>query len=195
MTSSKQQIYANIGTTVNLFCNVTGNPIPTIKWLKMTNINLYNEFKIDTMSILLKNVQKSDSNFYKCVASNEIKKNVYRLIELIVQCNVCLWHFITKLDPPDVQLLNSRIGQQQGKTSILKCNIDAVPVPFSVYWEKNDVTLSNDERFKIETTTFENKIILMITINNVQIDDFGFYSCIASNKLGTSLDVVTLYGI
>lgn len=65
------------GEKLTIFCNATGNPLPTTSWTKDGNsvctsygsrVNLSYEGK----QLIVKNVSKGDNGVYRCVAENSL---------------------------------------------------------------------------------------------------------------------------
>ena len=65
-------------------------------------------------------------------------------IQLSYRC-VCLSCTVA----PKITLPNLRIGQSQGRQTILECTITAYPQAVS-YWEKDDQTITSSSKHKIE---------------------------------------------
>ena len=58
-----------------LFCNATGNPIPTISWTTSgfsldTNNSSRIKLSYEGKQLTIKNVSRTDSAVYRCVAEN-----------------------------------------------------------------------------------------------------------------------------
>ena len=85
------------GATVTLSCNVTGNPTPTITWLKNgspinTSGNSRISFTEQNAKLIITKVSREDSGEYQCVANNSLGNVTSRAATLDVQCKftVCL---------------------------------------------------------------------------------------------------------
>lgn len=76
-----------------LFCNATGNPVPTISWI-------INGFSLDTNNssrmnlsyegkqLTIKNVRRTDSALYRCVAENSLGNVTSHNTTLEVHCKL-----------------------------------------------------------------------------------------------------------
>ena len=85
------------GEKMILFCNATGNPVPTISWI-------INGFSLDTNNssrmnlsyegkqLTIKNVRRTDSALYRCVAENSLGNVTSYNTTLEVHCK--LWVFL-----------------------------------------------------------------------------------------------------
>ena len=100
---------------MTLFCNATGNPVPTISWTKNGSpVNITDNSRIrflkDNKQLTIPNVNRRDSGEYQCVANNSVGNDTSNVAALIVQCKyivlkiafqtlcdffVFAWHFCT----------------------------------------------------------------------------------------------------
>lgn len=83
------------------------------------------------------------------------------------------------LDGPSVNnfLINgSNFTVKENSTVLLSCTFDGNPAPHNI-WEKNNIILS---------PALENNGQSLYTIQSVQCEDNGNYSCVANNSLGMS---------
>ena len=74
---------------MTLSCNATGNPEPTMSWIKdgfPTNRNSRNSFSADSRKFTITNVNRTDSGEYRCVASNGVGNKTSNAATLDVKC-------------------------------------------------------------------------------------------------------------
>ena len=72
----------NESSDLELFCNATGNPLPSITWSKRSDPSV----NLESDEVLkVKNVSKNNSGVYQCMASNGIGRDV--LVSWIVTVN------------------------------------------------------------------------------------------------------------
>lgn len=101
--------------------------------------------------------------------------------------------------PPEVMFRTKRIGQAQGKETVLECLIKAHPQSVSE-WKKNGEPVFGQNQNtwqKYRTNIYTEDlftIALYLTIINLSPEDFGVYTCEASNSFGKDKEDVTLYG-
>lgn len=96
--------------------------------------------------------------------------------------------------PPEVWLNNKKMSQSLGKETILECKVTAFPQAVSV-WRFENVFLANSLKHRIDI--YKDKghtIILSVRIMNITKEDFGQYSCFASNEFGEDEETMTLLG-
>ena len=79
------------GDKFTVFCNATGNPVPTISWTidgnsvdtsNSSSMNLSYEEK----QLTVKNVSRGDNGVYRCVAENSLGNNTSHGTTLEVLC-------------------------------------------------------------------------------------------------------------
>ena len=79
------------GDNVTLSCNADGNPVPTISWTKNgspvdTSYNSRIGFSKDKKQLTIRNVNRTDSGEYRCVANNSVGNDTSKAAELNVKC-------------------------------------------------------------------------------------------------------------
>ena len=76
------------GNNLILFCNATGNPVPTISWTKDGSLLSSNSrFSLsDDKRLTITNVNRTDSGEYRCVASNSLGNDTSSGATLNIQC-------------------------------------------------------------------------------------------------------------
>ncbi|XP_069137528.1 opioid-binding protein/cell adhesion molecule-like isoform X2 [Argopecten irradians] len=182
--SSGNQV-VNEGSTVELHCNASGVPPPNIRWYRQTKYTSTMEKEpIGTPGeiLFIHNISRYCDGIYECVASNGVAEDESKEIKVDVQFK------------PEVQLLTTRMGHYVGKETILSCVIAASPQA-AVFWRKGDKKLVT-EYGKYRSDVFHDQphtLTLNLQIHNLQKEDFGNYTCEASNKLGGDSENMVLY--
>lgn len=77
------------GDDVTLYCNADGNPVPTISWTRNGfAINASDNYgsSNDNKQLNIRNVNRSDSGEYRCVANNTLGNGTSSAAILVVQC-------------------------------------------------------------------------------------------------------------
>ncbi|OWF45992.1 Opioid-binding protein/cell adhesion molecule-like [Mizuhopecten yessoensis] len=182
---SSRDMTVSEGDTVELICNATGVPPPTILWYKQTQYYDSAEKKaiVEPGEILvIHNVSRFCDGTFECVAYNDVGHSVSREINVAV------------VFPPEVMLRVNRIGQFLGKETILECIISASPMTTSV-WLRNGKELKNRSgKFRTEGySEGPHTVTLNLHIINIQPEDYGIYSCYASNAYGEDVEEMVLY--
>ena len=77
------------GGNVTFSCNYTANPLPTTSWTKdespVTNDSRISYSAVNNV-LTITNVNRNDRGQYKCVASNELGKDMSKAAKLNVKC-------------------------------------------------------------------------------------------------------------
>ncbi|XP_041369787.1 lachesin-like [Gigantopelta aegis] len=172
------------GMSVSLICNVTGIPAATVTWYKLpTDIGSKKE-RIGFSGEILKihNVTRYCSGKYECVADNGVPPPYKRELEVAIEF------------PPEIRLPNKRIGQVLKKETILDCIVTAYPQAVSV-WKFKGRELSKSSKHNVEVfNEGDHKITLSLRIKDIGKEDYGLYTCVASNSMGRTSKRMELYG-
>ncbi|XP_053961331.1 opioid-binding protein/cell adhesion molecule homolog [Anastrepha ludens] len=175
------------GSNVTLKCAAIGSPTPTITWRREGGepIPLPNNSEVIAYNgsyLTISKVKRLNMGAYLCIASNGIPPTVSKRVMLIV-------HF-----PPMIWIQNQLVGAAITQNITLECQSEAYPKSIN-YWMKNDTIIVPGERFVPETFETGYKITMRLTINDVDILDFGSYRCVAKNSLGDTDGTIKLYHI
>ncbi|KAJ8982888.1 hypothetical protein NQ317_004318 [Molorchus minor] len=169
----------NSGDLASLTCSVHKGDLPlNITWTHDNKSIGYNEgiliskagSKISTLSI--DSVQGEHNGLYTCIVENEAGKSSYSA-ELHV--NV----------PP--QILPFDFGEESvnsGESASVMCNIHKGDIPITIKWFHNNRSLNY--RADVRLTKVSNKISAL-SIDSVQEEHSGDYSCLAENNAGKSV--------
>ncbi|CAG9533738.1 unnamed protein product [Cercopithifilaria johnstoni] len=175
-----QEISVQESETAQLSVTVVGKPTPEIVWLKDgIPINIDNEHILSKKdeqghhTLIVKEARLGDMGNYSCKAVN-LAGTEETEAKLAV---------ISELMPP---LFTDEIGEleiQEGEKAELKCTVVGNPKP-EVTWMRNGVVINIDNThfFKKDDETGKQTLI----IANVNKEDFGIYTCVATNTIGTA---------
>ena len=110
------------------------------------------------------------------------------------QRNKCTCITYISTVPPEIRLPNKRIGQVQKKETILDCIVTAYPQAVSV-WKFKGRELSKSTKHNVEVfNEGDHKITLSLRIKDIGEEDYGLYTCVASNSMGRTSKRMELYG-
>ncbi|CAH3040700.1 unnamed protein product, partial [Porites lobata] len=174
--SAPSIVTSPVSTVVNetdvasLQCEVKGNPVPQITWLK-ENTSLPADKRIvqSRGGLMVKDVTSQDGGVYTCVASN--------ILGLITKS--------TTLTVQVAALINqkpSSIVAEVGENVRLQCKATGLPIP-TITWRRAFGSLPRGK-----TAVDDGKL----TIRNIAKADSGDYACSAKNFLGQDFVVAQL---
>lgn len=181
----REEIVAKEGETVNVVCNVSGIPAPSVKWYRRPLMDAEGKERerigMEGEILVIHNVSRFCDGVYQCVASNDVPPAVEMETEVIVEFQ------------PEVTLMNKRISQEKGKETMLLCYVTAFPQALS-YWRHHGQEVPTSEKIKVDIYR-ENKphtMVLSLRFLNISELDYGEYECVASNKLGRDREAMIL---
>ena len=167
-------LYAIEGSTFTFpTCHVTGHPVPTVSWGKLSGQLPQGRVRYNNSGLQLSHVRKSDSDAYLCSATNllgTVEKNTLLVV-------VSLPRFTTK--PPSKKLASV------GKTLTLNCSASGDPQPI-ISWKKQggQLPVGRSEQRNGQ-----------LVITGLQLNDAGNYICVATSagvfniETGTHIDI------
>ena len=169
--------------SATLFCDAKGEPTPDIVWTKDGQLmdfryELQNMGKIkldsSTNSLTINSVKEDMVGTYACNATN-LAGYVYKSVPLN----------ILKQAPIIVEKPMSR-NISIGMKGIIRCSVEGYPKP-TTSWKYNGVDVLSINAGKL-VAELKNKYEIMpdggLTINNIEKEDKGNYTCSASNSEG-----------
>ncbi|XP_041969613.1 hemicentin-2-like [Aricia agestis] len=153
-------------------CHPYGNPIPEVYWFKDgIPLNLYDDAMVSTDfgEVIVTNAAKSEhSGNYTCVARNKVGES-------------STVYLVNVLSPPPKQKEDKiSVTQSYGKPLNLTCPCEGTPRPY-VAWIKLPYTeIAESDRINLFNDNYT------LIINKTRVSDSGKYSCIVTNKVGTT---------
>ncbi|XP_015520669.1 limbic system-associated membrane protein isoform X1 [Neodiprion lecontei] len=163
-------------TNVTLSCFADWEPKPKlITWSFQGKRLTSDEFPPDGSNYTVRNVAMETIGLYQCLAGNKVGK-----------INVLIKH------APRVEVEHKRIHAAVGTESEIKCTVHAYPMA-EVVWIRNGMKITNGKnKSRIPISALEANYTL--AISRTMEDDFGNYTCRATNKMGTANATVELTG-
>lgn len=175
-----QEISVQENETAQLSVTVVGKPRPEVVWLKDgVPVNIDNEHILSKKdeqghhTLIVKEARLKDTGNYSCKAVN-LAGTTETEAKLAV---------ISELMPP---LFIDEIGEfeiEEGEKAELQCTVIGNPKP-EVTWMRNGVVINIDNTNFFKKDDENGKQTLVIA--NVNKEDCGIYTCIATNSIGTA---------
>ncbi|XP_066555226.1 limbic system-associated membrane protein isoform X2 [Amia ocellicauda] len=165
-------ITINEGSNVTLSCLANGRPEPSITW-RLLNPSAEPLDGDEYMEI--SGIMRSQAGRYECKATNDVSSPDVKYVNVVVNY------------PPyikDAQNSETQVGQK----GVLQCIASAVPTP-EFEWYRDDRRISNGQGVHIQISGFRTFLI----VSNVTEDDYGNYTCVATNRLGIHNASLFLY--
>ncbi|XP_057676211.1 neurotrimin isoform X2 [Corythoichthys intestinalis] len=172
ITNLTRDIVVNEGANVTVLCQAIGKPEPTITWKLISSSG---DLSTDDAYLEISSITRNRAGTYECTAVNEIDTDV-KTVDITVN------YAPTVYDGRD-------IGVTLGQRGVLECEADAVPEA-DFEWYKDDRRFLNGfDGMEIVNTGSLSKL----TFFNVSYGDYGNYTCVAINKLGSSNTSIVMY--
>ncbi|RDD38184.1 Hemicentin-2, partial [Trichoplax sp. H2] len=177
ITASTSNVVVNEGGISILTCNVSGNPIPEIIWLKnSTAITYSNARQISSNGygvLTISNISVSQAGFYECSAKN-LMGTIYGSIgEVVVYYK------------PIITVSPESNNVTEGQSLMLSCNATSNPGS-SWIWLRNDQIVT----FVNATSSYTTLALL-----NVSGIEAGRYKCQATNEVDTSTSSAAIINV
>nr|XP_015838911.1 PREDICTED: Down syndrome cell adhesion molecule isoform X39 [Tribolium castaneum] len=168
----KQAIVA--GGTLIVHCPFAGHPVDSVVWERdgrQLPINRKQKVFING-TLIIENVERaSDQATYDCVAKNSQGYSARGSLEVQVMV------------PP--QILPFDFGEESvnsGDVASLQCTVHKGDLPINITWLHNNNTIGYNDGILI---TKAGKKVSTVTIDSVQAQHVGTYTCFAENRAGS----------
>uniref|UniRef100_A0AAQ5YHD0 Roundabout, axon guidance receptor, homolog 3 (Drosophila) n=1 Tax=Amphiprion ocellaris TaxID=80972 RepID=A0AAQ5YHD0_AMPOC len=161
--------------TVDFFCEVHGDPTPTVRWRREEGELPRGRFEIRSdNSLRLTQVRAEDEGTYTCVSENSVGK---------AEASGTLQVHV----PPQIVVRPRDQITAPGRTVTFLCGTKGNPPP-AVFWQKEG---SQILLFPIQEPSqagrFSVSLSGELTITDVQVEDSGYYICQAISVAGSIL--------
>ncbi|XP_063932391.1 cell adhesion molecule Dscam1 isoform X10 [Zophobas morio] len=167
----KQAIVA--GGTLIVHCPFAGHPVETVVWERDGRLLPINRKQkvFPNGTLIIENVERaSDQATYDCVAKNSQGYSARSSLEV----QVMVAPHILPIDFGE-ESVNS------GDLASAQCSVYKGDLPVKITWLHNNASIGNNEGILI---TKAGRKVSSLTIDSVQAEHAGVYTCIAENKAG-----------
>uniref|UniRef100_H2S5V4 Neurotrimin n=1 Tax=Takifugu rubripes TaxID=31033 RepID=H2S5V4_TAKRU len=168
-----RDVVVNEGSNVTLLCQASGKPEPSISWKLISSPG---DITSDDEYLEIPAISRQKAGTYECTAVNDIDADT-QTVDITVNY------------APSVSE-GRDVGVTLGQRGVLECEADAVPEA-DFEWYKDDRRIFNGfDGMEIVNTGSLSKLMFF----NVSEGDYGNYTCVAVNKLGSSNTSFLLFG-
>ncbi|XP_072176576.1 hemicentin-1-like [Diadema setosum] len=171
IVTATQSYRVRVDTSVELECQVSGIPQPTIHWRhngRDINLASGHYIKLDNNNLKIPLVRPEDSGTYTCIARNNAGIGQAERVLVVLD--------LPRIPP--LTLEQSQMVVSVNRRAILSCPAEGYPPP-EVRWRKDGRLISASGRI---TMTANHELI----IDRVQESDSGTYTCVATNSVGSN---------
>lgn len=156
----------NVGDGFTLKCEATGSPPPKITWSLKGK-----RFEIDGHELTISEATHADAGLYQCLADNHIGMPAHATI------NIQIYQM------PAVQIERFTTLDENGSFNVeIICMVHAFPDDVTVDWTLNDSHLTSNPHRKMRNKNHK----YTLDIKDAKEDDFGRYTCTATNEIGST---------
>lgn len=183
------------GDSFNITCDASGNPTPNVSWVRVNGHTLpppYNDYMTRGNRLQLINIRGTDRGMYRCVADNNVRP--------LARFDTTIWVNFKPAPRP----LQSSYGQAQNR--LFQLTIDCIMAgypPPAMQWYKvvgnGQTPIIDDDKHVINQMLSHgqqlsiSEVWYQLTIINVQGNDYGYYICEGTNRLGKSQYKIQVY--
>ncbi|CRK86303.1 CLUMA_CG000071, isoform A, partial [Clunio marinus] len=170
-----QDVKIGVNGIAKLECVASGNPQPSVFWTKEGSQELmvpdksYGHLHVSSEGTLeIRNVQKDDAGFYVCSAFSVAGSGTTRAFLQVIS--------VDDIPPPIIQIGPSNQTLPKGSVATLPCRAAGNPTP-DIKWSKDGSTIQVKNRFSLVQSG-------TLKIDDLHLDDSGFYTCTAFSESG-----------
>ncbi|XP_015258055.1 PREDICTED: opioid-binding protein/cell adhesion molecule homolog isoform X2 [Cyprinodon variegatus] len=169
-----RDLVVNEGSNVTLLCQAGGKPEPSISWKFISSPG---DLASDDELLEISSISRQRAGVYQCTAVNDIDTDV-QTVDITVN------YAPSVSDGRDA-------GVTLGQRGELECEADAVPEADFEWYRDNRRIFNGFDGMEIISSGSLSKL----TFYNVTDGDYGNYTCVAINKLGSSNTSFLLYAV
>ncbi|XP_036952136.1 immunoglobulin superfamily DCC subclass member 4 isoform X2 [Acanthopagrus latus] len=156
-----------LGRPAVMECMAQGQPKPLVSWSRQDGKPISTDVVVLATNLVIRDTRRHHAGVYVCRANKpKTREFVIAAAELHVPAPPVI------LQPPETASLS------RGNTARFVCNSSGEPPPV-LHWLKNGKPIKPFRRVKSQTPG-------VLLINQLALEDAGYYQCIADNGLGTA---------
>lgn len=174
------------GGVALIHCQAKGSPVPRVNWShdngdRVSTLGAipgggYDKYRVySNGTLIVRDVQKSDSGMYTCDVSNGIGIGLKKAVA------------VTVYTVARAQVLTQHISAESGHTVNLTC-IATGDHPVTVIWMKGDKTITSNgqlyDRVLVSSDVQKERLVSSLVMKHVAVGDAGHYVCVVHNEYG-----------
>ncbi|XP_030045639.1 immunoglobulin superfamily DCC subclass member 4 [Microcaecilia unicolor] len=165
------------GQSAILECAAAANPSPRISWMRRDGDPIPTDVLVlGEVNLLIPHTQPHHAGVYVCRAD---KPGTQHFAQAEADLRV--------LVPPFISQYPKTISRTRASTARFVCRAEGEPAP-AVSWLRDGLLLSTKGRMKVQPGG-------SLVINQIGLEDAGYYQCLAESSLGTVCATATLFVI
>ncbi|XP_017159621.1 immunoglobulin superfamily DCC subclass member 4 isoform X3 [Poecilia reticulata] len=156
-----------LGHPAVMECVAQGQPKPLVSWSRQDGKPISTDVIVLATNLVIRDTRRHHAGVYVCRANKpKTREFVFAAAELHVAAPPVIVH------PPE------SVSLSRGNTARFLCNSSGEPFPV-LHWLKNGQPIRSFRRMKVQSPG-------VLLINQLALEDAGYYQCIAENGLGTA---------
>ncbi|XP_023267718.1 immunoglobulin superfamily DCC subclass member 4-like isoform X1 [Seriola lalandi dorsalis] len=156
-----------LGGPAVMECMAQGQPKPLVSWSRQDGKPISTDVVVLATNLVIRDTRRHHAGIYVCRANKpKTREFVIAAAELHVPAPPVI------LQPPET------VSLSRGNTARFVCNSSGEPPPV-LHWLKNGQPIKSFRRVKTQSPG-------VLLINQLALEDAGYYQCIADNGLGTA---------
>ncbi|KAL8197437.1 UNVERIFIED_CONTAM: Immunoglobulin superfamily DCC subclass member 4 [Gekko kuhli] len=155
-----------VGESAVLECMAAADPTPFVSWIREDGNPISTDvIVLGRTNLVIPHAQSHHAGVYVCRAN---KPQTRQFVTAAAELRV--------LAPPSISQAPETISRTRASTARFVCRAEGEPAP-SIHWLKNGEPLLSNGRVKAQSGG-------TLVINQIGMDDAGYYQCVAGNQLG-----------
>ncbi|KAM9860850.1 immunoglobulin superfamily DCC subclass member 4 [Aulostomus maculatus] len=156
-----------LGHPAVMECMAQGQPKPLVSWSRQDGKPISTDVVVLATNLVIRDTRRHHTGIYVC------RVNKPKTREFVVAAAV-----LHVPAPPVILQPPETVSLSRGNTARFVCNSSGEPTPV-LHWLKDGQPIKSFRRVKIQSPG-------VLLINQLALEDAGYYQCIADNGLGTA---------
>uniref|UniRef100_A0A8C2UCI0 Immunoglobulin superfamily DCC subclass member 4 n=1 Tax=Coturnix japonica TaxID=93934 RepID=A0A8C2UCI0_COTJA len=154
------------GESVVMECMAAADPTPFVSWIRQDGKPVSTDvIVLGRTNLLIPSSQPHHSGVYVCRAN---KPQTRQFVTAAAELRV--------LATPSISQAPETISRTRASTARFVCKAEGEPAP-TIHWLKNGEPILSNGRVKVQSSG-------SLVINQIGLEDAGYYQCVAENSLG-----------